>query len=211
MACCYIIGAGSMFAGDLDFVPGQEDLVIAADGGYQYLQQAGIVPHLLIGDFDSMSRPNVSCETIVLPVEKDDTDVGYAIKEGFARGYTQFVIYGGLGGDRLSHTFANLQLLQYIHTRGGSGQLVGGGTRMFVLEHETHRFAPEETGHCSVFALTPQATVTLEGMQYPLNRQTITSHFPLGVSNRLVECAAIRVHEGMALVITEREGRPTGE
>ncbi len=42
------------------------------------------------------------------------TDIAFAVKEGFRRGYTRFVILGGLGGNRLSHTIANMQLLEYI-------------------------------------------------------------------------------------------------
>ena len=55
MATCYIIGAGEFTARSLAPKPG--DLVIAADGGYRYLQTIGIAPHILLGDFDSLGEP----------------------------------------------------------------------------------------------------------------------------------------------------------
>ena len=56
---CWIVGAGS-FDGFLG-KPEQGDLLIAADGGYQYLKQLGIEPQVLMGDFDSLREiPNRS-------------------------------------------------------------------------------------------------------------------------------------------------------
>ncbi len=204
MKRCFVVGAGSIYDGDLPFQPAAEDLVIAADGGFDHLQKAGMVPHLLIGDFDSMPRPETLCETMVLPVEKDDTDMVFAVKEGFRRGYTHFEIYGGLGGERISHTLANLQLLSFIKQQGGHGVLVGGNTRMLLLKNETCRLSASPNGHCSLFALHGDATVTLEGLHYPLCGGILSADFPLGVSNRFVENqAVITVHQGQVLVVIE--------
>ena len=200
---CHIVGAGSIYEGDLPVALGEEDLLIAADGGWQYLQQAGQTPHLLIGDFDSMQQPNTSCETHVLPVEKDDTDLVYAVKQGFLRGYTQFALYGGMGGGRLSHTLANLQLLAYIKEQGGHGELIGGKTKLFLLKEESYTFPAEQTGHCSLLAFSDCATVSSRGLYYPLQQQEITNTFPLGVSNHFVGNAEVTVHDGQLLVVVE--------
>ena len=48
---CYVVGAGE--TGGIDFSPGAEDFVIAADAGFQVLEQKGIRMDLVIGDFDS--------------------------------------------------------------------------------------------------------------------------------------------------------------
>ncbi len=204
MKRCYIVGAGSIHLADLPVSLEKQDLLIAADGGWQHLQKAGQTPHLLVGDFDSSSRPETACETILLPVEKDDTDLVYAVKEGFARGYTQFVLYGGLGGERLSHTLANLQLLAYIKEQGGHGQLVCGKTRVFLLQNEQHCFPAEQAGYCSVFAYDPQATVSLQGLYYAVKDRELSHAFPLGVSNRFVGTAAtVTAHKGRILVVLE--------
>ena len=51
MKKCYIVGAGE-FYGSID--PCKDDLIIAADGGMNTLLEKGIVPDVLIGDFDSI-------------------------------------------------------------------------------------------------------------------------------------------------------------
>ncbi len=204
MKRCVIVGAGSLYDGDLPFEQQENDLIIAADGGLLPLLQAGITPHLLIGDFDSMEKPNLPIETITLPIEKDDTDMVFGIKEGFRRGYTEFLIYGGLGGNRLSHTLANIQLLSLVHDMGGHATLVGGKTQILLLEKEIKTFPKEQKGTLSVFAYSPTATVSLNNVYYPLEQGTLKNTFPLGVSNHFIgKPAQITVHDGQALVIIE--------
>ena len=205
MKRCIIVGAGSIYDGDLPFTTKEDDLIIAADGGYWALQQAGMIPHLLIGDFDSMERPEVTCETLTLPVEKDDTDLVYAVKEGFARGYKTFVLYGGLGGKRLSHTLANLQLLAYIKEQGGDGVLLGGGTQVYFLKEETREISATPQSHCSVLSFSGQASVSSRGLYYPMDQTVLTDRFPLGVSNHFVtKTATLTVHQGSVVVIVEK-------
>ena len=54
---CIIVGAGDFFG--MPFQPAEEDYVIAADAGYENLKAAGIVPDLVVGDFDSMEVEGV--------------------------------------------------------------------------------------------------------------------------------------------------------
>lgn len=203
---CYIVGAGSIYPGDLPFSPGEKDLLIAADGGFGALAEQGMQPDLLVGDFDSSPQPETEARVIRLPVVKDDTDTLYAVKEGFARGYRRFVIYGGLGGVRLSHTLANIQLLAFIRQQGGEGTLVGGSTRLRLLEDQRWEFPAGQKGILSLFAVSDSATLTLTGMQYSLTRGTLTRRFPLGVSNHFTGVpAALTVHEGSLLAVLEEE------
>ncbi len=58
---CIIVGAGDFFG--LPFPLRNDDLLIAADGGYVHLKAAGIRPQLVVGDFDSMHIPGVKGET----------------------------------------------------------------------------------------------------------------------------------------------------
>ena len=103
---CYIFGAGSYYG--LSRRPAPGDTVIAADGGWRVCREEGIVPDLLLGDFDSLHTVPDFARIRRVPVEKDDTDMMLAIKEGLARGETAFHLYGGVGG-RTDHTIANLQ------------------------------------------------------------------------------------------------------
>ena len=44
--------------------------IIGADSGYQKCVKLNIKPNLIIGDFDSSTKPDTDIETIVLPVER---------------------------------------------------------------------------------------------------------------------------------------------
>ena len=105
METCYIFGAGDFTPCTIDLT--SKDLVIAADGGYDYLIRLGLRADVVLGDFDSVTSPDLwddaICEKLTYPPEKDDTDMMLAIKLGLSRGYREFAIYGGLGG-RLDHT-----------------------------------------------------------------------------------------------------------
>ena len=184
---------------------GNEDLVIAADGGLKHTQGLGIRPDVILGDFDSLGFVPEGAE--VFPVEKDDTDAMLAVRRGLDRGYRRLVIYGGLDGERLDHTLANFQTLQYLADRDAAGYLVGKRYLATVVKNGTLSFSAGAEGVLSVFCLGPDAKeVTLTGLQYPLENGVLTSGFPLGVSNHFVgEKAEISVKNGSLFVLWDRE------
>ena len=183
---------------------GNEDLVIAADGGLKHTQGLGIRTDVILGDFDSLGFVPEGAE--VFPVEKDDTDAMLSVRRGLDRGYRRFVIYGGLDGERLDHTLANFQTLQYLADRDSAGYLVGKRYLATVVKNGTLAFPAGAEGILSVFCLGPDAKeVTLTGLQYPLENGVLTSGFPLGVSNHFVgEKAEISVKNGSLFVLWDR-------
>ena len=62
-----------------------EDFIVCADGGLRHLEPLGLKADLILGDFDSAEKPDSVAETLVYPVEKDDTDTMLAIKTGLSR------------------------------------------------------------------------------------------------------------------------------
>ena len=182
---CYIVGAGEMTA--LHRRPQPDDYVIAADGGWNACRDAGLVPDLLLGDFDSLTQlpPGVKVERH--PVEKDDTDMLLAIKRGLALGHREFHLYGGMGGRRTDHTIANLQALLYLAGRGARGWLYGHGEVYTAIHNSAVVFPARERGILSVFCLGEKARgVTIHGAQYEVADAALTADFPLGVSNHFV-------------------------
>lgn len=93
----------------------------------------GLTPDLLLGDFDSLHTVPDFAYIRRVPVEKDDTDMMLAIKEGLARGETEFHLYGGMGGRRTDHTIANLQCLLYLAAHGARGWLYGDGEQFTAI------------------------------------------------------------------------------
>ena len=181
---CYIFGAGSYYGFSRRPAPG--DTVIAADGGWRVCREEGIVPDLLLGDFDSLHTVPDFAHIRRVPVEKDDTDMMLAIKEGLARGETEFHLYGGMGG-RTDHTIANLQGLLYLAERGAQGWLYGDRERFTAIRNGEIDLPAREKGIVSVFCMGADAQgVTIEGGQYTVHDAALTASFPLGVSNHFV-------------------------
>ena len=208
MKRCLIVGAGEIEISRI-VQPREEDYVIAADGGFDALQDAGIVPHVWIGDMDSSKQS--TCESamlqqvqlVKLPREKDDTDMLAAIRIGLEQGCREFLLYGSLGG-RLDHTIANIQCLLFLKEQGANGRLFGRNETIEVLKNETRIYDADRTGMISVFALEGEAKgVTEKGLKYEIEDAVLTPTFPIGVSNEFVGCESqISVKEGTLLICT---------
>ena len=202
MKTCYIVGAGENSS--TAFCPDETDLVIAADGGLEILKRRGIRIDLILGDFDSLGYVPEEPNLILHPVRKDETDLMLACREGLARGYKTFCLYGGLGGDRISHTVANLQLLRWLADEGARGTLYGKGCEISLLRKESVTFSAENKGFVSLFAPGGEAVVTVKGLSYELENAVLTDSYPLGVSNEFCGAEAeITVHEGDLLMVIE--------
>lgn len=198
---CFIIAAGDVDP-DLHLDLQQGDLLIAADGGWQTAQRMGLPPHLVIGDFDTLPAPTDHPNTIVLPCEKDVTDMHAAVSLGLERGYTRFALYGGTGG-RLAHTLANLQLLDLLSRQSCRGFLIGDGTISTAITNGTLDFPASMGGYLSVFCNSGTARgITLSGLKYTLTDGTLTGSNPLGVSNEFTgQSAHVSVTDGTLLVL----------
>ena len=202
---CFVIGAGDLTMGELSVGP--EDLVIAVDGGLGYCGILNVEPDLIIGDFDSLSegetqvleklKTEIPERILTLPVEKDETDMLAALKQGLSLGFRDFRIYAGTGG-RFDHTFANIQCLLYLKNAGAVGYLVDGTGMILVLQNESVSFNRKLEGTMSLFCLGREARgVSVENMKYPLNRYCMTNDFPVGISNEFIgKEAKITVEDG---------------
>lgn len=202
---CIIIGAGDLTMGEITV--GENDYVIAVDGGLSYCGILNVEPDKLIGDFDSVSEKEReavrSLQTQVpelvmeLPAEKDDTDMLAALKYGLELGYQDFRIYAGTGG-RFDHTLANIQCLLYLKNHGATGYLVDGTGMMLVIQNEAVHFQKNLEGYLSLFSLGKEAKgVTIRGMKYTLEGYTLTNDYPIGISNEFIgEESTIEVEDG---------------
>ena len=206
MGTCYIFGAGERYGTPNTITA--SDLVIAADGGYDYAQSVGITPDLTIGDFDSASVRPDGQNVITLPREKDDTDMRAAIQEGWARGFRKFHIYGGTGG-RLDHTLANIQCIAELAQRGGRGWLYDDHCAITAISSGSAHFPAEAEGTISVLAHDSIAEGVDElGLAYSLTGATLNNHFPVGVSNRFTGIPShISVRQGTLIIIHPKSVR----
>jgi thiamine pyrophosphokinase len=199
---CRIVGAGVF---DLPCIePRENDLLIAADGGFIHLRRIGLTPDLLIGDFDSLDHLPQGIPIQRFLAEKDDTDMSLAVREGLERGFRYFALYGGMGG-RLSHTLANIALLARLAQNGAQGFLVGVSAELTAIHNGGVAYRSAEAGLLSIFAFGDRATgVQIRGLKYELINGELTGAFPLGVSNAFCgRPASVDVFEGTLVMVRE--------
>lgn len=199
---CYIIGAGE--CEKLYINEDNKAYIIAADGGMKYLLDAGLTADMVIGDFDSLHYVPEHKNVVVLPVEKDVTDMYAAVTEGMRRGYKKFIIYGGLGG-RFDHSIANCQLLSYIADSGCIGFIVEKNYAVTSIHNGNVKFGKDFKGLLSIFSSgTASKDVSIMGFKYEMTDGELKANYPLGVSNEFVGMdGMVKVKDGTLLIIFE--------
>lgn len=208
MPRCVIIGAGPVQAEEKALVrPG--DYIIACDAGYKNAQALGLVPALIVGDFDSAPQPGEG-ELVVLPAEKDDTDTHYAARLAVQKGFDEVLILGVLGGSRMDHTFAAIAAGLWLAKQGVAVSLAGQNTRVrYALPGRPVALPHDAAGYFSVFPLEGEAAGVCEsGAKYPLQNARLVPASTLGASNEtLPGGAVISVQSGSLLVVCTQKER----
>jgi len=199
MSICRIVGAGECLK--LDFEKKTDELIIAADGGCLYLENAGIKPDIIIGDFDSLGYAPKGEEVVRLNPVKDITDMDAAVREGLKRGYTEFHLYGACGG-RIDHTLANIQLIASLAQKNIKAYIHDQKIITAVCNGEIN-FDAGYKGYISVFSHSDKCTgVTIEGLKYSLDNAELSNLFSLGVSNEFLGTESkIKVKNGTLIII----------
>ncbi len=178
-------------------------LVICADCGYRHAKAQGIVPDVLMGDFDSYTDEfPENCEIIRHPAEKDETDTMLAVYYGRDKGCTEFHIYGAFGGARIDHSISNIQMLHHMAENGLHGILYDGTAQITVQLAGIKQYR-RTNGYLSVFSLTDECTgLTMQGTKYLLTDATLRNTFPLGTSNEIIaDYAEISLQSGALLIV----------
>ncbi len=188
---------------------GQPDLVVAADGGSESAEAIGLMPDVLVGDFDSISREKLCrIEKSGIPVvrhprEKDETDGELAILYATRKGADELVILGAMGG-RIDHEIANLLLLARPELRGRRAVMVDGWQSVRLLcSGETLTIMGKRGDILSLLPFSGDARgISTKGLLYPLHEDTLLMGPARGVSNEFIASeATISLAEGSMWVV----------
>lgn len=207
MKKCVIFAGGTDFGASPVIFP--DDLVIAADAGYEACRARGITPQLAVGDWDSLGDVDIECQRVDLPVDKDDTDTLAAIRIGIDRGFEEFHICCGTGG-RIDHTIANMQCLVFLAKQRKRGFLYDESSVITAVTDGEVRFAASAKGGIGIFAADGTAQgVTIKGLKYTLENAVLTADFPVGVSNSFIGQESVAaVKKGTLYVVFPAEVFP---
>lgn len=192
------------------------DMVVAVDGGYAHLQDAGLQPDVAVGDFDSLGFVPEAGDVRRFPPEKDESDMELACRIAVEAGCDELVLYGCLGR-RFDHTLANMQVMLAQARAGRRVFAVGDDYALAVLHASGENvaglaFAPipldalqrePYRNFISVFAIGGAARGVWEhGLKYDLDGVELPDDVSRGLSNEFTGAPAhIVVSEG-GLAIT---------
>ena len=171
----------------------------AADGGYRIAEQMNIPLERVIGDFDSIEKPDHP-NVRVFPCEKDQTDSEISLEMAIEEGYKTIWFIAPFGG-RIDHTIANFHLMNYAMERGVSLNLFDGKNLAFALPEGEHKIAGDYR-YVSFIPVEKSAEISLSDFKYPLERRVIFQNNSLGISNEpLGPAPKLQVHRGAVYCI----------
>jgi thiamine pyrophosphokinase len=189
------------------------DLLIAADGGTHNCEALGITPDVIIGDLDSMdpnevtSYQDASVKLIRYPTHKDESDLELALTYALAHRFREIIIIGGLG-ERWDMTMINILLMAHPKFSGLNIRLLDGTQELLLLKPgNITEFSGKPGDILSLIPLAGDACgIITQGLEYPLNDETLQFGESKGVSNVFIaECAQIAFKQGLLLCIINRQ------
>jgi len=183
--------------------------IICADGGTQHALAMGLTPHTIVGDLDSLPADTVhqmrtiGVEIIEHPVKKDETDLELALSLAIARGATEILLLGMLGG-RLDQHLANLLLLTRPEWASARLRLADGNQQAWLLRGDdrlTLTGSPGDT--LSIVPLTAQINgLSITGAEWVLAAASIPLGSSRTISNTFVASkVSVQLKYGIALII----------
>ena len=205
---CYIYVGGEINAANITERPDKEDLVIAADSGFDNAVRLGVTPAVMVGDFDSVREKKIpdGVEIYRVPAEKDLTDTQLAVEVALSRGMRDLVIIGGLSG-RLDHTMSNLGLLEHLESLHVCAVMTDGVNRVRFIRNNSTLIPRGGYTYLSLIVADKEAKgVEVLGCKYPLKKAKLQRTHQYAVSNELVgNCAMISVRRGGLFVIESKD------
>ena len=198
MRRCLIIAGGDY----APIGPVGEDFVLACDRGLAYAQREGIVPDLILGDFDSYrgTLPE-GIPVLRYPVEKDDTDAMLAVRWAADNGFDAIRLACCFGG-RLDHLLSNIQTMYLAAKLGMEAEALDERSELRVLRPGTYRLPYRAGWSLSLLALTEKVWgLSIRGTKYEVRNVTLQNPTTLGQSNAFVSDAEISFSSGILAVV----------
>ncbi len=203
----FIFGGGEILCKYIEERPCDGDMVICADSGYKNAAEMGVKVDILLGDFDSLGEvPDVDCEILRVPSEKNETDTQLAVAVALERGANEIIIVGSTSG-RVDHTLSQLAILEQLYEKKVPCYIINGQNRVRFIRDSGTILIRSQYRYFSVITLDKVAKkVSIDGAKYPLKNANIERGVQFAVSNEIVKNAAlINVKKGSLYVIESKD------
>ncbi len=152
------------------------DLLICCDGAADKLITEGMVPHVIVGDMDSVSDEVREQYTSIM-IQSDDqenNDLTKAVHYCIEKGYSSVTILGATGM-REDHTLGNISLMLDYYPRIEVQIISDYG--VFSLLHSGEPYPSFVGEKISIFSIDSKVRVSSTGLKYPLNKLQLSSWY----------------------------------
>ena len=188
-----------------------DDYVIAVNGGTHHALSVEVVPHVIIGDLDSLGLAeearvkSVRANIFRFPSRKDETDLELALMHAIEKGANEILLFAALGG-RLDQSFGNVCLLTLPELQGIDVRIIEGNQMAFLIR-DSAQISGNPGDIVSILPIGGDAIgITNDGLEWPLDNATLPLGTTRGISNVLVgKQAHISVRQGMLLCVVTRK------
>ena len=189
------------------------DLLIAADGGALLCSRWDLVPHMVVGDLDSLGREradelrSAGVRVAAYPMDKDESDTELAVAAALEAGADEIVLVAVLGGARVDHELANILLVADPRLAGRVRAVRGATTVSAIHSGATGRLAGAVGDIVTLLPLGDASGVVTHGLRYPLRDGVLRAGAARGVSNVVERTGAtVSVAHGVLIVIEISRG-----
>ncbi|MCF7796705.1 MAG: thiamine diphosphokinase [Candidatus Marinimicrobia bacterium] len=178
----------------------EADRIIAADGGAMACLNAGVTPHLVIGDLDSVTLETIPENWVVQKdSNQDTTDFQKVFGVLTTSKINRLMILGGLGG-RVDHELTNLHIAAALDP-SWEVEFEGINAHIFRVINRMTIALPVN----STLSLIPWPEALIEkttGLQWDLTNTLLSPNSQLGQSNRVTHSpVTIRLNHGMLYAV----------
>ena len=183
------------------------DILVGVDQGTKHLLESDLIPHFIIGDFDSFTLPTnfaLKSKIITLEKEKDYSDLEYALNNlpflldsELKFSDYEVIIINNMQG-RIDHILSTLFLMK----KRKNISIQSATQKIFFIDKKIQISLPINT----TISLIPMShevkNITTKGLYYPLCNESLFLHQSRGISNLSLESLVqIEFHDGELLCV----------
>lgn len=189
------------------------EYIIAADSGLKYIDELGLVPDMILGDYDSVEDGLLdkykSTDIKTYPREKDYTDTHIAIINALKAGASDIYILGATG-TRMDHTFTNICNMKAALDSDVPCFIYDKHNKVYLVNDNMGEVKLAKDGqygeYVSIVPLSEEAVISLSGFKYTLDNYVLHQGLSICQSNEIKEnVAVINIKKGFVIVFETKD------
>jgi len=189
------------------------EYIIAADSGLKYIDELGLMPDMILGDYDSVEAGLLdkykSTDIKTYPREKDYTDTHIAIINALKAGASVIYILGATG-TRMDHTFTNICNMKAALDSDVPCFICDSHNKIYLVNDKMEEVKVSKKGqygdYVSFVPLSEETIISLAGFKYVLDDYILHQGLSICQSNEIKENeAVINIKKGLVIVFETKD------